>query len=176
MSTEPLDVQTLANALYRVWPRTFGSRMSWSQPSIEMAAAIAREYDAARAAQDVAGRESEDELAAVYWEPCRDFDKPSSCQTNDGTGLWCDPCAYRLGVALRLEGRTQPVEGRDGEAASLRAALDECRQHHADTLAGLDPHDLGAQKGRDELQRVHDEAADGFRWWTSAAPTEEEVA
>ena len=117
-TAEPLDVQTLANALYRVWPRTFGSRMSWSQPSIEMAAAIAREYDAARGAQD--------------------------------------------------------VEGRESEAASLRAALDECRQHHADTLAGLDPHDLGAQKGRDELQRVHDEAADGFRWWTSAAPTEEE--
>jgi hypothetical protein len=28
----------------------------------------------------------------------------------------------------------------DPEIASLRAALDECRQHHADTLAGLDPH------------------------------------
>lgn len=24
--------------------------------------------------------------------PCRDFPAPSSCKTNDGTGLWCDSC------------------------------------------------------------------------------------
>ena len=28
----------------------------------------------------------------------------------------------------------------DYEVVALRRALDECRQHHADTVAGLDPH------------------------------------
>src|SRR5690242_16029493 len=32
---------------------------------------------------------------AAYWEPCRDFDRPASCATNDGTGLWCEPCLAR---------------------------------------------------------------------------------
>jgi hypothetical protein len=47
---EPIDVRRLYEALYRAWPRTYGNRLSWSQPSIEMASAVAREYEFLRAA------------------------------------------------------------------------------------------------------------------------------
>jgi hypothetical protein len=43
--TEPIDVRRLYEALVRTWPRTWGNRLSWSQPSIEMAAAATREYE-----------------------------------------------------------------------------------------------------------------------------------
>ena len=40
-----IDVQRLSRALHGVWPRTYGNRTSWSQPSFDMAVAIAREYE-----------------------------------------------------------------------------------------------------------------------------------
>ena len=40
----------------------------------------------------------------------------------------------------RLARSASEPAGSAHEIASLRRALDECRQHHADTLAGLDPH------------------------------------
>jgi hypothetical protein len=44
-ATKPLEVPRLLSALIHVWPRTFGNRLSWAQPSVEMAVAIAREYE-----------------------------------------------------------------------------------------------------------------------------------
>jgi hypothetical protein len=67
---------------------------------------------------------------------------------------------------------TQPtvsVAAPEDEVAALRSALDECRQHHADTLAGLDPHTGPVAAPEDGLvwliERGQPEGLGSPEWW-----------
>lgn len=45
-----------------------------------------------------------------YFEPCRDFAAPASCYTNDGTGLWCEPCTERRAALHSEPDQPDPIE------------------------------------------------------------------